>query len=557
MPADSSFLREVVEPYIDNLYLQSPLLKRHRDSAVIHLLRAFDDWSRLRTMKPLFEGKQVQFHTTLRWSHLAIPWALRWVWSDCPVEGNQSLDLDWAAYGEAIKLMDLSFKYYQLCRCFILYSRGYFGVETFKEQKRIRFFFRSEAEQQRDAASMVEEIVRDTPSVPGSIFRFLSESMPVINTILPHYIDKTGEFSIRCDTPPDMLAYFKQWAILQVDEMKFDMPGRWQFGNFSLEQFRSFWLSLFTVALAHIAAHHLADDAVGTKARAVGSVVMQTTEEWLMRAGNLFPVPEAAWQSIFQLLVYEPTRKYWDPFWQPIIKTSDGTLLISPHLVIASSPQRNSITLLNRSAEGRRFYDRVSTEKEDEQLNGLSNLFGPQRFITRKRVTVTRYDGKTLTDIDLVVYDTTDDVLFLVHAKWLIRPDTVQEVLARDTEVQSALHTAGNAFARIVELGTEWIANVLGRSFISPPKIYSLVVNQDFIPSGWIYDDQIPVVNTDYVIEFVRSSEFKGLESLYGACARFNESLAERHPVKLGEGEIPFGDYLFKIPTVEEAARQS
>src|SRR5579859_2060098 len=287
MPTDVSFLREEVEPYVDDLYLQSPLLKRHRDMAVIHLLRAFDDWSRLRTMKPLFEGKQVEFHVTLRWAHLAIPWALRWVWSDCPVEGSASLDLNWDAYGEAAELMHLSFKYYQLCRCFILYSRGYFGVETFKEQKRIRFFFRSEAEEKRDAASLVDEIVRDTPPVPEAIFKFLASSMPVINTVLPHYIEKTGETSIRCDTPPDMLAYFKRWAILQIEEMKFDMPGRWQFGDFSLEQFRSFWLSLFTVALAHIAAHHLADDAVGTKGSAVGSVVMQANEEWLMKARSL------------------------------------------------------------------------------------------------------------------------------------------------------------------------------------------------------------------------------------------------------------------------------
>jgi hypothetical protein len=556
MPTDGSFLREEVEPYIDNLYLQSPLLKRHRDSAVIHLLRTFDDWNRVRTMKPLFEGKQLQFHATLRWSHLAIPWALRWVWNGCPVEGNASLDLDWAAYGEATTLMDLSFRYYQLCRCFILYSRGHFGVETFKDQKRIRFFFRSKAEQQRDAASQVEEIVRDTPSVPDSIFTFLDESMPVINTILPHYIDKRDEFSIRCDTPHDMLAYFKQWAILNIDEMKFDMPGRWQFGTFSLEQFRSFWLSLCTVALAHIAAHQLADEAVGTKGGAVGSVVMQTTKEWLKSAGSLFPIPEAAWHSIFELLIYEPTRKYWDPFWQPIIRALDGTLIISPHMIISSSPQRNLITLLTRSAEGRSFYDRVSSEKEYEQLTTLGELFQSPRFITRKRVSVTRQDGKTLTDIDLVVYDATDDVLLLVHAKWLIRPDTVQEVLARDTEVQSALAIAANAFVRIEELGTEWIANALGTTLRSSLKIYSVVVNQDFIPSGWVYDEQIPVVNTDYVIEFVRSVEFKGLKSLYAACAGFNEYLAERHPVKLGENEIPFGDYLFRIPTVEQATKQ-
>jgi hypothetical protein len=36
---DETFLRTEVEPYIDKLYLNAGLLKRHRDSAAIHLLR--------------------------------------------------------------------------------------------------------------------------------------------------------------------------------------------------------------------------------------------------------------------------------------------------------------------------------------------------------------------------------------------------------------------------------------------------------------------------------------------------------------------------------------
>jgi len=169
---DDSFLRAEVEPYIDNLYLQSPLLKRHRDSATIHLLRTFEDWSRFGTV-PLLKGEEVQFHTRLRWAHEAIPWALRWVWSDCPQAGSASLDLDWDAYGDAVELMQLGFKYDQLCRCFILYSRGFFGVETAKEKKRVRFFFRSDAEQRRDAASLVYSILQDNPPVPQAIVNFL------------------------------------------------------------------------------------------------------------------------------------------------------------------------------------------------------------------------------------------------------------------------------------------------------------------------------------------------------------------------------------------------
>src|SRR5258708_3163868 len=83
-----------------------------------------------------------------------------------------------------------------------------------------------------DAAPMIVEIVRDSTPVPRAIVNFLDASMPVINTVLPHYIDKRGEFSIRCETPRDMLEYFKRWAILQVEDMRFDMPGAWKFGSF-------------------------------------------------------------------------------------------------------------------------------------------------------------------------------------------------------------------------------------------------------------------------------------------------------------------------------------
>jgi hypothetical protein len=181
------------------------------------------------------------------------------------------------------------------------------------------------------------------------------------------------------------------------------------------------------------------------------------------------------------------------------------------------------ITLLNRTAEGRKSYNRLSSQKEEEQLTRLTKLFDASRYITRKRVPVLRGDSTALTDIDLVVYDKVDQVLLLVHTKWLIRPDTVQEVLARDAEVQAALDTAGSAFARITEIGIGWIANAVGKDLKGSPRMHSVVVNQDFVPSGWVYDEQIPIVNMDFVTEFVRSSQFKGLASLFGACEGFNK----------------------------------
>ena len=550
---DDFFLRAEVEPYIDSLYLHAPLLKRHRNSAAIHLLRTFEDWIRFGMVKSSLKAQPVQSFTRLRWAHEAIPWALRWVWRDCPQSGNPSLDLDWDAYGEAMGLMNLGFKYNHLYRCFTLYSRGFFGAETVKEQKRVRFFFRSDVEQRRDAVSLIYSILQDDPPLPSALVKFLAASMPVINTILPSYIEKTSESSIRCDTPPYMIEYFKEWARLQVNDMRFELPGKWQFGGYSLNQFRSFWMSLVAITLAHITSHNLADTTVGTRGGAIGSLVMQISEDSLMKAGGIFPIPPEAWSSIFKTLIYQPSRNFWDPFWQPIIKASDETYLIAPHLVITSSPERNLITLLNRSAAGREFYNRVSSQKEDEQLSGLCKLFPSSRYTTRNRVPITRSDGSTLTDIDLMLYDEPRAVLLLVHAKWLIRPDTVQEVLAKDDEVRSALRIADNAAARISDLGHEWISRVLGVELTALPKLHSIVVNRDFVPSGWVYNAEIPVVNTDFVTKFVGSSQFTGLDSLYAACAGFNEYLEKKHPVKVDRDEIRFGDYLFEFPTVEQA----
>ena len=233
-------------------------------------------------------AQPVESYTRMRWAHEAIPCALRWAWRDCPQLGDPTLELDWDVYGEAVELMSLGFKYNHLYRCFTLYSRGFFRVETAKEQKRIRFFFRSDAEQQRDAVSLIYTILQDYPPLPYALVKFLTQSVPVINTILPHYIEKTSESSIRCATPPDMLGYFKEWARLQVNDMRFDMPGTWQFGGYSLSQFRSFWTSLVAMALAHITAHNLADTTVGTRGGAIGSLVMQTNEDSLMKTGDFF-----------------------------------------------------------------------------------------------------------------------------------------------------------------------------------------------------------------------------------------------------------------------------
>ena len=94
---------------------------------------------------------------------------------------------------------------------------------------------------------------------------------------------------------------------------------------------------------------------------------------------------------------------------------------------------------------------------------------------------------------------------------------------------------------------------MLGIDLNRLPRLCSIVVNRDFVPSGWVYDEQITVINTDVVTKCAGSPQFTGLASLYAACTGFNESLEKKHPVKFAENEIQFGKYVFDVPTIESA----
>src|SRR5260370_40727536 len=120
--SDEQYLRGTVETYVDGLYLNSALLRRDRDTAVVHLLRAFEDAMRSNVVRGLDDRDELRFFQSMRWSHEALPWALRWTWAKCESAPEKRLDLNWTAYQEAGDLLKLSFNYYQLYRCFVLYS---------------------------------------------------------------------------------------------------------------------------------------------------------------------------------------------------------------------------------------------------------------------------------------------------------------------------------------------------------------------------------------------------------------------------------------------------
>jgi hypothetical protein len=388
---DVEFLRNEIEPYIDNLYKDSALLKLDRDVAIVHLLRFFEDSSRFGSLITLSRGDRLQYYLAMRHAHESLPWAARWVWRDCPRVGVPSLALDWDAYGEAFKLMQLAHDYDQLVRCFTLYSRKIFSFELHRSSHLVKFAFTSKDVELKDGARALYSIKQESPPIAEKLLEFLDDNRAVIRTILPHYIDKIGEFSVKYKVAKDLHDIFKKWAVLNAGQMRFVLPDGWKVGAFSLGQFRSFWTSLLYTAILHTMAHAFADKSVGTSGGAIETAVMVLTVAELDTLGGIFALDSETFATIRDLLTYEPSRNYWDPFWQPLFRIADGRFLLCPSLILGSSAQRNLVNLMTKTEVRRKLYDAISVQKEEEQLNEMERVLSFGNHTIKRQVPLSGY----------------------------------------------------------------------------------------------------------------------------------------------------------------------
>lgn len=545
---DDQYFRGTIEPTVDTFYQTFPIMGVRRDSALIHLLRFFEDLSRLGTAPALQRGN-LQFHGYLRRAHEGIPWAVRWIWDNCPNDGDPSLELAWDKYEQAAKLFNHAYDYFHLYRCFVLFSRGHFRCRLSRNCARIKFSWSSKPEKVRDAGRQMRENYYDSAFAPSpTILQFMAENIPLVRTLLPACLERIGDNDIRYRIPPRLSDLFRRWADLQANEMRFELPGSWEFEGYSLEQFRNFWRSLLTVAMIHVYAHYFAES-VGVRGCAAGSIVIQIHATELERIGGVFGADVRTCRAIIHDLTYSPRGSYWDPFWQPLFRLRNDTFLISPSLLMGSSAERNLVALLNRIPAKRHLYQRLSNEKEATQLDELGRLFSDARFFLQRRIPVTRADGTPLSDVDLLVFDRADESVLIIQAKWLIRPDYWSEVLSRDEELTEALGVLRATKARIVELGAPWLSGVLGTETTEPLRILAMVVNRDFLPSGWVYDPDFPIVDMAFLREFAASGALNSVGSLHVAATNLDKTLKKRFPVLHSSDDIQVGAYVFEVPS--------
>jgi hypothetical protein len=154
--------------------------------------------------------------------------------------------------------------------------------------------------------------------------------------------------------------------------------------------------------------------------------------------------------------------------------------------------ERNWISLMNRIAEDRPNYLRLTNEKEDAMRRTiLSKLTNPSLRIFNGRIP----GAKDLPDIDLALISQRHKAVILAELKWFIAPAEVREVIEKSEEIRKGIAQAillSQAYAKSPHLFHE----ALGFNFSY--IISFIVLSENMIGQDWVQDPRIPVLQADH-----------------------------------------------------------
>jgi hypothetical protein len=204
-----------------------------------------------------------------------------------------------------------------------------------------------------------------------------------------------------------------------------ELDSSWDFGGYTVAQFREFWIALGTVCWIH----HWVVHSCSIEELALNStVVVRHRERWEKELSKWSGLSQELLSHIIDDLIYDPSLhgpgKQGDVTYQPFIPLGSGLLALSNSLVMPSNAERNLWTLL--SIKRRDLHSRLQTQKEELQLSELSSKLKSVGLRTFGRLHFT-YEGQS-SDLDLLVPDDREHFGLGCQLKWRTNPDSIKEV---------------------------------------------------------------------------------------------------------------------------------
>jgi|GEM_PF-3070310 len=340
-----------------------------------------------------------------------------------------------------------------------------------------------------------------------------------------------------------------QVGLVTVSERRWQLPENIELSLFTTSQFKKFWLALMTAAVPHRRIY--AETGVPNCALPIGSI-----EQWNSLLASLSGLKPDVVSTMMSFLTYsiETTQKVLhkrtaDIISQPFFQLNENILALSTFLTLSSSAERNMFDLLSNKMSDE--YEGIKDLKEEQWATSLANRFlkfGLHALSQRK---IPDQGG----DVDLFVFDSTNNIGLVVQLKWFL----VDRIKSTHLEQGTSAIDQANASVDWIRNSTEQASKVLNVPVenLKQAKLLPLGIIKEGLLGGYLWNDEIPLIS-DTVFEHAFSKFGRDINEIwnYAHNKRFLPELGRHYKadriVSVPASGRPFNGVSFQKPLLEK-----
>ena len=329
-----------IEKEIDIFHKSHDAFKYARATAILNLLRSFEDGCRL--IGPYEMAKKDSselLEMNNRFFLDALDMAIKWAYCECTNDDTIDFTSDERYLCFSFLLMYNAKPYMDICSSYVSYSRGHFSAVT--TDKNVIFSINKPIPQIINADYSIEIEYKynyDKTKLVQASSQLKGVREEIISSI------NIDDGHVNYTITPNMWENTRKVLKLQY-EMSREIPGEWVIDVFTLNEYCDVWVALSTWMMIHTVSCMFS----GIPGGGLKDVVLaKTLDEIVQFVVCKTDISEATCSKIINLLVYDWNVKNNDVIYQPIIPLTSELYALSPHLFLNSNPERNLISIINK-----------------------------------------------------------------------------------------------------------------------------------------------------------------------------------------------------------------
>ena len=417
-----------------------------------------------------------------------IQYPLAWLSKSCKPGKNKNYEYSDVNYSDSNEMCKLAIEYNAFSSAFTYASHGIIALDLHNTDIVIedKLFFDSRYEAY-DRLVLLQE--KKPNYTYGDFLPLLEKNLNVSGDRFHYQIGEKIIHAVSSHTKP-------------LIEECFELPDKWEFPDFSLQEFRQMITAIFSISYLHIIARTIAINRGCIGLGINDSILIYKIKKLNSIISRYSQVDYRKVDILLMYLTYGSSGiNYPDPALQPLIKLSEDSIGIMPSLIINNSLERNWISLINRIPKLKSHYSYLVETKEEYMRKGIiEGIRYPKIQCYLSNVNI----DSQLPDIDLAIISHSEKTVYLIELKWFISPAEVREVLEKSEEIKKGIFQSLQ----------------LKQAFCSSPiRFYDrlnvdnsytlvfLVLSKNMIGIDRVQDPEIPVIQENHFIRYLNNAK--------------------------------------------------